>query len=498
MKKLNLSLLFLMLLAVTGCSKSGEADHGSNGGPDPEPDPHGEVFYAGASQRSITPTQSEIVGIRNVISHTYDSLYVKSLLLDDGETKLLFVLVDVNGIDDYLVRLIKERIHERTGIPSEHVNISVTHTHHGLSVRRIGRYNVGPYADWPLDSYQRHVVEQSAAGAEEALANLKPAQIGWGKVDVPAHAHNRRFSMKSKTWKTPWGELEDVRTNPPTRNPDIDEPLGPSDPEVSFISVQTMEGESMALLANYSSHYPVDLPAPYLSADYYGVFAERIQELLNPGDLTAPFVGMMTMGTGGDQNTYDRRESSPPGTVFQRLERMGYDLARAVHGVYNAIEHKPWVKLGVEQSNLTLDVRKPTTEELEYGDFLLERRRQGLPFLNHSLETSYANHINRINDFWPDRVEVSLHAFRIGDLAVAAIPFEVFVETGLAIKEESPFSSTFTIGLSNGSFGYLPTERQHDFKGYETWIGLSSRVEKTAATKIQAEVLSLLSALREE
>ncbi|NGM90151.1 hypothetical protein G5B35_22910, partial [Parapusillimonas sp. SGNA-6] len=83
-------------------------------------------------------------------------------------------------------------------------------------------------------------------------------------------------------------------------------------------------------------------------------------------------------------------------------------------------------------------------------------------------------------------------------VAIAAIPFEVFVETGLSIKEKSPFPSTFTLGLANGSFGYLPTEGQHELKGYETWKALGSRVEKTAATKIEAEVLTLLSKIYEQ
>ena len=61
----------------------------------------------------------------------------------------------------------------------------------------------------------------------------------------------------------------------------------------------------------------------------------------------------------------------------------------------------------------------------------------------------------------PDRVAVVFQTYRIGDLGIAAIPFEVFTETGLEIKQKSPLRPTFTIELASGSHGYLPTPSMH-------------------------------------
>ena len=44
----------------------------------------------------------------------------------------------------------------------------------------------------------------------------------------------------------------------------------------------------------------------------------------------------------------------------------------------------------------------------------------------------------------------------IGDLGIAALPFEVFTETGLEIQERSPFKDSFVIELANGGLGHLP------------------------------------------
>ena len=55
---------------------------------------------------------------------------------------------------------------------------------------------------------------------------------------------------------------------------------------------------------------------------------------------------------------------------------------------------------------------------------------------------SYANSTVRLSQY-PPQIEIPLQAIRIGDLAITAIPFEVFVETGLEIKEKSPFGQSF-------------------------------------------------------
>ena len=91
----------------------------------------------------------------------------------------------------------------------------------------------------------------------------------------------------------------------------------------------------------------------------------------------------------------------------------------------------------------------------------------------------------------PEQRPVPLQVMRIGDLGIGAIPFEVFVEIGLELKERSPLGQTFTISHANGSYGYLPTVRHHELGGYETWLG-TNNVEVRAAPKIVDALLSML------
>ena len=84
---------------------------------------------------------------------------------------------------------------------------------------------------------------------------------------------------------------------------------------------------------------------------------------------------------------------------------------------------------------------------------------------------------------------------RIGDLAITAIPNEVFAEIGLELKAKSPFKPTFNIELANGYNGYLPTPAQHKLGGYETWRARSSYLEVDAAPKITQTLFLLLNKL---
>lgn len=55
--------------------------------------------------------------------------------------------------------------------------------------------------------------------------------------------------------------------------------------------------------------------------------------------------------------------------------------------------------------------------------------------------------------------EMELHVLRIGDIAIATNPFELFLDYGLQIKGRSPALQTFLIQLTCGSGRYLPTPK---------------------------------------
>ena len=61
---------------------------------------------------------------------------------------------------------------------------------------------------------------------------------------------------------------------------------------------------------------------------------------------------------------------------------------------------------------------------------------------------------------------IELHVMRIGEVAFANNPFELFVDYGFAITARCKAKQTFIIQFSGDSGGYLPTQRALDGGGY--------------------------------
>lgn len=455
-----------------------------------------KLFKAGAAASNITPPLDEpIVGGWNSppAAHVHDELYARCLVLDDGAARLAIVLVDSLGVSREILDAAKLRIEEKTAIPADRILIAATHTHSSIPARGSGAPSTPTVPGEPqpgIGSYGAFLISRISDGVRRAINNLEPARIGFGRAEEPSQVFNRRYLMKPGTpTPNPFGGVDKAVMNPGQGNPNILEAAGPTDPEIVFISVQSRDSRPIALLANYSLHYVGPAAGPVISADYFGAFADRIQHLLHADRLHPPFVGILSNGTSADINNIPWLEK--PAQRYKPYEKMNQvadAVAQAVRKAHDNITFQDWLPLDARRTELALATRKPTPEQLAWARQILDKPDDAPRY--HTHERTYANRVLALNNA-PDTTPVVLQAMRIGDLAVCAIPFEVFAEIGLELKAKSPFAQTFTISHANGTHGYLPTEKQHALGGYETWLG-TNRVELHAAQKITQNLLTML------
>ncbi len=450
------------------------------------------VFRAGAATSNITPPLDEpIVGNwgQPLARHVHDELHVRCLVLDDGATRLAFVVVDNIGMPREVYDVAKPLIEEKTGIPAGHVMCACTHTHSSISARGASKTKRSA----SMNDYQSFAIRRIVAAVRRAVNNLEPARIGWGRGREPDQVFNRRYFMKPGTpTPNPFGGTDKVVMNPGRGNPDILKAAGPTDPEVPFIAVQSRDGRPLALLANYALHYVGPGKGDTISADYFGVFADRVQELLSADRRQPPFVGMLSNGCSGDINNINclRKRAHRP-APYEQMTKVAHAVAQTVVDAYEDITFHDWVALNTRQTELTLAVRKPTAEQVAYARAVLEKTPDAQVY--HKREKNYARRVLQLHES-PDTVAIILQAFRVGDIGVCAIPFEVFVEIGLELKKKSPLRQTMILSHANGSYGYLPTVKQHEWGGYETWMG-TNNVEIEAARKIKSSLLDMLGSL---
>jgi hypothetical protein len=451
----------------------------------------GPVFRAGAAAANITPALG--VSINGYFSdrkaeHIHDELHARSLVLDDGTNRLAIVVCDSCMLPRDLLDNAKASVKARTGLPSERILISSTHTHFAPSC-------VGIFQSEPDEDYCRFVESRIADSVIRAIHNLAPAQIGVGKGAVPGQLFNRRWKMKPGTVPpNPFGGTNDaVKMNPPVGSPDLIEPAGPTDPEVYVLSVKRPDGAAIAVLANYGLHYVGAGGSTDVSADYFGAFCAMVSAAMGSLESDPPFVAMLANGTSGDVNNINFREKRPASAPYAQNKAVARDVANEVLRVIRTMSYQTWVPLDSRQREVTFDLRMPKPEEVERARAILATA--GNPAQLRTPEEIYARETVLMSAMTPN-TSIILQAMRIGDVAIAAIPCEVFAETGLAIKSNAPFNHAFTIELANGCSGYLPTPEQHKLGGYETWRARSSCLETGAEPRIRAEVLAMMNELK--
>ena len=447
---------------------------------------HAAEFRAGAATSNITPELGSSIngGFQDgKAAFIHDELHARCLALDDGQTKLVFVVADSCVIGRSIFDEAKKMVNAASGLPLENMMMSATHAHSCGTLQAVGQSEPNPL-------YQRFVARRIADGVRCAMNNLAPAKIGLGSASVPHQVFNRRWKMKPGTIPvTPLGVSNDqVKTNPGINHPGLIEPVGPTDPEVSFISVQGVNGKPIALLANYSLHYVGGVGPGHISADYFGAFAVKIGQLLDAGP---EFVGIMSNGTSGDINNIDFRGGQAKEASYGRIQIVANDVAQAVVTAVKIVKHADSLPLSVAQKEIELRLRIPTPNEVEKAREVMKGSKL-FPRME-TMEQVYARETVLLADF-PARVSAPLQIMKIGDLHVSAIPAEVFVEIGLELKKRH--SPTFTISLANAYHGYLPTPQHHALGGYETWRARSSCLEVDASTRIIAGLEELFKKLK--
>ena len=440
------------------------------------------VFRAGAFAIDVTPRELPVIVNGGVSERTadrvVDPLHARCLVLDDGTTQLAIAVVDNCLMPRSLLDRAKKLAAAATGIPAERMLISATHTHSAPSVYPC----LGSDCD---RTYAAYLPGRIAEGIKAARRNLAPARIGWAVGQDPKNIFCRRYLMKPGTALTnPFSGTQNDRAqmNPGYQNPNAMKRLGPVDPAVTVLSVQSPEGRPIALLANYSTHYA---GSPAVSADYFGVFCEKIKQLVGAEDVTPAFVAMMSNGTSGDANCCDFDHARRDFDYVSVAE----DVSRAAHEAYKTIEHRDWVRLAMEEQRLELNVRMPNRDEVARAkEFIAANLKDRKP---RNWTEVYARETVLLDQMPPSR-ELKLQAIRIGGLGIAAIPCEVYGSTGLKIKRNSPLRPTLNVSLANGCEGYLPPPEQFKLGGYTTWRARSSCLEIEAEPRITAAVLELL------
>ena len=400
------------------------------------------VLAVGFGETDITPPIGAIItGPSGPVSTgTDDPLRARAIVVQSGDRKLAIVGVDLVKIRHDLADQAIALVTQQTGITRDAVLVCPSHNHSSPLIPAQGDKATANKAY--IDTLPGRIAD-SIVQANNAL---QPARMSIGRSLVYEGHINRRVISKTdglalNVWLKKQNDIKEV--------PQVLGTEGPIDPELWVARFDTLDGKMLGTLVNFTCHPCLHdrIKTHNWSADFPGVIAEHIAQIYGK-----QAISVFTQGSSGNIQppvsfTPDWRARA---TVFANA---------AVEAATNAVAIKGPV--AVDYARRDVDV--PRCDPAAQRDGAITRLGWRPDMFEGAKHTAAA---------MPRTLNVPVSAARIGPLAIATNPGELFVEWGLAIKKRSPFPHTFISELTDDWIGYEPTAQAFEHEGYETLAGV--------------------------
>ncbi len=142
--------------------------------------------------------------------------------------------------------------------------------------------------------------------------------------------------------------------------------------------------------------------------------------------------------------------------------------------------------------NMNLPIRRATLSEVGKAKDAIKDYLSGKGDIDYNDVANLQIHLGIIRRFMlqekVDTLPVESHIIRLGTIAIATNPFELFLDYGNQIKARSSAEQTFLIQLANGTEGYLPTAKAEANGHYSAFIG-SGQVGHIGGEQLVRETL---------
>ena len=392
-----------------------------------------------------------------------DDLEVGALVLTCDDKKIALISVDACGVDGTLIERYSASIERATGIPSQNVFISATHSHTGGLLVPTEAFAADEDV---IHRYADFVGERITDAVTLALADAKPSKMGYIYGYAPERvAYIRRYKMKDgSTW-----------TCPPINDPNIDHPIGTLDQRVNVLRFDR-EGAPSIVLVNYGLHADT-VNGELLSADWPGWMRKTIDKALDgtkciffngaEGDVGSTNVHP----AGGDMNdteiSFDNEMKSPGMARF-----VGRAIAGTVLQVYDKVCYIDVDEIDILRKKLPVAANVPAPEDLprahEYKELHDAGRDDLIPYTAMELTTVVAEALRMCRlENGPKEFLLDLTAVKLGSVALLGIPGEPFTDIGRQTKTAEGWKLILPCCITNGYNGYFPTKDAYDEGGYE-------------------------------
>lgn len=492
----------------------------------------------GWAETSITPDRKiSLAGqfAERISEYVEKPLTCTALAIESNGDQVVFCACDLVSTSASLTAAVRKAIAEKapeSGLKPEKVILSAIHTHTGpvyagrgnASSRLAGTSsNARTILEQMLPEGKKYVEKQNVSANPDIVSPEEAADFLTDRIsDVAIKAWEKReeggaFSnafaraavgmcrraVYNDGSAAMWGE---------TNTAVFQEVEGGNDSGIELLYVFNKEKKLTGVVANLACPAQCVQHRLFVSPDFWGETKKLIREHFGEDLFLLPLCS-----AAGDQCPVDLvRWVEPESDVFDpNIERVNplkrkadpsmFDIAgmkkagkRVAHEIIDTYEegldnYQEDVEFCHHVLNMKLPLRRATREDLHKAE---ERIRTYLERKVGDVDYNDAAHLQVdlgiIRRFQVqekmDVLNTEVHTLRLGSVAIATNPFELFLDYGNQIRARSHAEQTILIQLANGAEGYLPTEKAEKGGHYSAFIA-SGQVGHVGGEELVRETL---------
>ena len=431
-----------------------------------------------------------------------------ALAIECGDDQVIFCSCDLVSVGERVVEAVREQL-AATDVPTDKIIISAIHTHTSLGYAHrsdsVGGSSLSilremmPNAKYEeLVSYEgddlfegepafAFVVERIAAAVKAAWESRTAGvyATGFGRAAV---GMCRRVCYSDGSAKM-WGDTNEAA---------FTELEGGNDSGIELMFTYTPDHKLTGVVANVACPAQVLEHRNFISSDYFGKVKELIREKYGKD---VYLLGLVSAA--GDQCPRDLvrwvepetpindPNISRPDVIDRTADPSMFDVKgcnlvarRIATEIFWALEDvTEYVsETTLEHKHLKVDIplRRVTPAEYQSACRVIEefKRELGNGTINFADNARMHVHAGTVARYkvqhTMDMNTIEVHVLRLGDLAFATNPYELFLDYGNKIRARSRAKQTFLIQLACGSWGYLPTEKAEKGSHYSAYVSSGS------------------------
>lgn len=473
----------------------------------------------GWAEEDVTPRETvDLFGqyYHRVSQGVHSPLVVTALALEgeDGEQATL-VSLEIACYQEGFLKELRERLRvECPGTDPDKVFLNTTHTHNAPGVDPITgiRWLAELPECLPAAEYRRRLLDGAVKAIGEARRNRKPGGV------APALASARVGHCRRAVYSNGTAEMYGR-----TDRGDFIGMEGGEDSGVDLLYTFDGAGVPTGVILNLACPAQVMEATYQVSSDFIGEARRRLKESFGGhfrtlGQISAAGCqaprDLVRQGAGEPDFWHADGVALIGKRLAEAVERACPEAATRMDGA-PCLRHTvkrvvlPRRRAGYQDYIAARDrlaqLEAAMPEEAAYRDFCEDvarnekvRGRPGPydsklhPFVliqnNRAVVARYEN-----QDAAPG-YEFEMHVLRLGGVAFATNPFELYLDFGHRIKARSAADRTFVVQLCGGSGGYLPTARAEALGGYGGLI-INGEVGSDGGAKLVEETIAAINAL---